>query len=268
MGVEIRIPSTPDARSDPAAPTDGPGTGGAGPSVRACGAELVGTFVLVLAITTTASAAGLARPLAGAGFGSLAVALVNGLALAVVVASFGHVSGAHVNPAVTVALAAVRRFPARWVPAYVAAQLLGASVAAFVTWGIGGAAARGAPHLGANAVSPGATAGQAFLAEVVATFVLVLVVVAVTTDRRAPEGLAPLLIGAALAVAVFVAGPVDGAAVNPARALGPMFVSGTGADWWVFVAGPLVGGLLGAVTYRAVLSRGAPPETVLARTDA
>ncbi len=104
----------------------------------AVAAEAAGTFVLVLAITSAAVAASLSRPVAGTPYGSLAVPVAGGLALAIGVASIGHISGAHLNPAVTLGLAASRRFPWAWAPGYVIAQFAGATAAAAATWGLYG----------------------------------------------------------------------------------------------------------------------------------
>jgi MIP family channel proteins len=221
-------------------------------------AEFVGTFILVFAITATAIAAALNHPIAGGAFGSLALPLVNGIVLAALVAGLGHVSGAHFNPAVTIAMAAIGRFPWRQVPGFVLVQLAGGVLAGLATWAIGGGAARTVAHLGANAPAPGVSNGQALLAEALITFVLVFVVTAVATDSRVPAGVAPFAVGSALAAAVFIGGPLTGAAVNPARALGPMIAAGSFTGWWIFLLGPVVGGLVAAVLYDRLIRRGAP----------
>lgn len=223
------------------------------------GAELAGTFLLVFAITGTATAAGLGHPIAGSALGSLAVALVNGLALAALVAALGHVSGAHFNPAVTIGLAVIRRFPWRHVPAYVVAQIAGGVVAGLATWAVEGGPARTVAHLGANAPAAGVGDGRALVTEILITFVLVFVVTAVATDPRVPAGVAPVAIGFALSAAVFIGGPITGAAVNPARALGPMIAAGEFTGWWVFLVGPIVGGVLAALAYDRFVRRGSAP---------
>ncbi|GLY75450.1 aquaporin [Actinoallomurus iriomotensis] len=220
--------------------------------------ELVGTFILVFTIIATVTAAGLRHPTAGSPYGSLSIALANGVALAALVGGLGHISGAHLNPAVTMALAAIRRFSWRHVPGYVTAQMLGGILAALATWAIRGNAARTITHLGATNPQPGVSDGRALLVEILITFVLVLVVTAAVTDDRFPTVLAPLLIGLALAAAVFIGGPSDGAAVNPARGLGPMIVSGSFGGWWVSLVGPVIGGVLAAVLYDRVIRKGAP----------
>lgn len=132
-------------------------------------AELVGTFILVFAITATAVSAGLNLPIAGSADGSLAIVLANGLTLVALVSALGHVSGAHLNPAVTLGLAAARRFPLRAVPTYLVAQFAGATSAALATWAIYGSAGRSRAGLGATAVGSGVGVGTAFLVEALAT---------------------------------------------------------------------------------------------------
>jgi glycerol uptake facilitator-like aquaporin len=193
---------------------------------RAVTAEAAGTFVLVLAITSAAVAAALSRPAAGTPYGSLAVPVAGGLALAIAVAGIGHISGAHLNPAVTLGLAASSRFPWPYAPGYVLAQCAGATAAAAVTWGLHGDQARSIAALGAPAPAAADPAGRVLAAEAALTFVLVLVVVAVATDTRVPRAIAAIAIGAALAVAIVISGPVSGAGVNPARAIGPMILAG------------------------------------------
>jgi aquaporin Z/aquaporin NIP len=226
---------------------------------RAVTAEAAGTFVLVLAITSTAVAASLSRPVAGTPYGSLAVPVAGGLALAIAVASLGHISGAHLNPAVTLGLAASRRFPWAYAPGYVIAQFAGATAAAAATWGLYGNQARSIAHLGATAPAAGVSAGRVGAAEAIVTFVLVLVVVAVATDTRVPRGIAAMAIGAALAVAIEIAGPVSGAGVNPARAIGPMILAGQFPDWWAYLAAPLAGGAIAVSLYDRFLRAGSTP---------
>ena len=225
---------------------------------RACTAELLGTFVLVLAGTATAVVT-----LAGAPgtYDLPAVVIAFGLALTAIAAGFGHVSGAHLNPAVTVGLAVVGRFPLKAVPGYVVAQLAGAVLASLAVWAFYGDAAREVARLAATTPSPGVSTGRVLLIEAVITFVLVLVVMAVATDDRAPAAAAPLAAGAALAVGIFIAAPLTGGAVNPARAFGPALVSGTWTGFWAYVVGPLVGGVLAALVYDRLLAPAEAPST-------
>jgi MIP family channel proteins len=218
-------------------------------------AELVGTFVLVFGGTAVAVAAILARPTAGAAYDSLAVALAFGLALVAVVAAVGHVSGAHVNPAVTIGMAATKKFPWQFVPHYVVAQLVGAVLAALATWITFGGPAREEAKLAATYPAQGVGDLQAFVVEILITFILVFVVMAVATDDRAPAAIAPIAVGFALAVGVFIAGPVTGGSVNPARSLGPMIVAGDLTSVWLYVLGPIIGGVLGALLYDRTMAQ-------------
>src|SRR5215216_2431206 len=222
--------------------------------VGAAIAELVGIFILVFGGTAVAVGAILSRPTAGPAYDSLAVALAFGLALAAAVAAIGHVSGAHVNPAVTLGMAATGKFPWQYAPHYLGAQLVGAVLAAFATWiTFGGAGARGEAKLAATYPAQGVGDLQAFVVEILITFILVFVVMAVATDQRAPAAIAPIAVGFALAVGVFIAGPVTGGSVNPARSLGPMLVAGDLTSVWLYVLGPIVGGVLEQLAKRVNL---------------
>ena len=223
-------------------------------------AELVGTFILVFGGTAVATAAILSRPTAGGAYDSLAVALAFGLALAAVVAAIGHVSGGHVNPAVTLGMAATGKFPWRYAPVYIGAQLVGAVLAALATWvTFAGAGARGEANLAATYPAQGVGDLQAFIVEILITFILVFVVMAVATDDRAPAAIAPIAVGFALAVGVFIAGPVTGGAVNPVRALGPMIVAGDLTSFWLYILGPIVGGVLAAFLYDRTMAQTEAP---------
>jgi MIP family channel proteins len=227
--------------------------------VGAAIAELVGTFILVFGGTAVAVGAILSRPTAGAAYDSLAVALAFGLALAAVVAAIGHVSGAHVNPAVTLGMAAAKKFPWNYVPIYVGAQLVGAVLAALATWLTFGGPARSEANLAATYPAQGVGDLQAFLVEILITFILVFVVMAVATDERAPAAIAPIAVGFALAVGVFIAGPVTGGSVNPARSLGPMLVAGDLTSVWLYILGPIIGGVLGALLYDRFMAQTEAP---------
>jgi MIP family channel proteins len=231
---------------------------------RAAGAEALGTFVLVLTITVTAVAASLARPIAGAPYGSLAVPAAGGLALAALVASLGPVSGAHLNPAVTLGLACNRRFPWARVPAYLAAQFAGAIAAAAITWALYGSQARTRAGLGASSPATGVSVGRVLAAEAIVTFLLVLVITAVAVDSRLPVGAAAVAIGAALAAAILIAGPVSGAGVNPARAIGPMILTGRFTDWWAYLTAPVAAGIVAVLVYGQLLPKHAETQANLA----
>ena len=213
-------------------------------------AELIGTFILVFTGCAVAVAAILQRPTAGPGiYDSLAVALAFGLALVAIVAAIGHVSGAHVNPAVTLALAATKKFAWQYVPIYVGAQLVGALLGAIAVWVIYGDASRELANVAATFPAEGVGDLRALVAEILVTFILVFVIISVATDDRAPAGVAPLAVGFALACGVFIAGPVTGGSLNPVRTLGPMIVAFDFTAVWVYIVGPIIGGVLAALVY-------------------
>ena len=157
---------------------------GSGNLALACSAEAIGTFLLVLVGTAVATAAVLGKSTAGPAYDSLAVALAFGLVLVAVVGSLGQVSGAHVNPAVTLGLAVAGKFPWRCVPGNVLAQLAGSIAAAAVVWAAYGHPAHAVAHLGAPAPVNGASGLQVLLVEVAITFLLMLVIISVATDDR------------------------------------------------------------------------------------
>ena len=225
------------------------------PILPAALAELVGTFILVFGGTAVAVGAILSRPTAGQAYDSLAIALAFGLALAAVVAAIGHVSGAHVNPAVTLGLASIGQFPWKSVPYYLGAQLVGAVLGAVGTWIAFGGPGRNEAKLAATYPAQGVGDLQAFVVEILITFILVFVVVSVATDSRAPAAIAPIAVGFALAVGVFIAGPVTGGAVNPVRALGPMLVAGDLTSVWLYILGPIIGGVLAALLYGRTMAQ-------------
>lgn len=190
----------------------------------------------------------------------LTVGLAFGFAVVVAIYAFGHVSGAHINPAVTIALALARRFPMAVVPLYVVAQLVGAMLASLTAWALFGDGAREAPVLlGATAPGQGIGDGTALLAEAVITFLLLVVIMATATDPRAQTPAVGLGTGLTVAVTIIVALPISGGSLSPARSLAPMVVAGEFPAWLVYVAGPVGGGVLGAFVYDLVLRQGSPP---------
>ena len=225
----------------------------------ACTAEAIGTFLLVLVGTAVATAAVQGKGVAGPAYNSFAVAMSFGLILVAIVGSLGQVSGAHVNPAVTLGLAVSGRFPWRCVLPYWGAQLAGAIVAALAVWAAYGHGAYVDAHLGAPSPANGANALQVLLVEALIAFMLVLTVLSTTTDPRVPAGTAALAIGFSLAAGVLLGGPISGGAGNPARALGPMIVAGTFPVWFFYTAGPLLGAVAAAGAFRLV-GAASPPE--------
>ena len=236
---------------------------------RAALGELVGTFILVYAGCSVAVAASLEKPLAGAAYSSLAVALAWGLVLVALVSALGHVSGCHLNPAVTLALSATRKFPIAAAPFYIVAQIVGALLASLAVWLTYGGAAREAPaNLAATSLQPGVGLLQGLAVEALITFILVFVVIAVATDPRVEAATAGIAVGFALTSAIFIGGPVTGASLNPARSLGPAVVAGTYSDLWIYIVGPIVGGVAAAFLYDSVISKAALEEVAGERASA
>lgn len=202
-------------------------------------AEAVGTFVLV-AIGPGAAAV---NAWSGGAVTHVGIALAFGCVILAAVYAVGHVSGAHLNPAVTVGFWVARRFPAADVLPYVVAQLAGASVAAYGLRGVLGHAASAAATVPAIAAAP------AFAVESVLTFILMFVIMAVATDARVASPIAGLAVGATVAADALAGGPLTGASMNPARSFGPALATGTWSAHWVYWAGPLVGAALAVWTY-------------------
>jgi aquaporin NIP len=184
--------------------------------------------------------------------GSVGVALVFGLVIMAMVYATGHLSGAHINPAVTIAFAAARHFPTRDAAAYVAAQLAGAVVAALLLLAVW---PDQPAQLGATVPSVGV--GSALVYELVLTAVLMFVITAVATDTRAVGAGAAIAIGGTVGLDALFGGPVTGASMNPARSLGPALAAWEWHDAWIYLAGPVLGALLGAFAYQLV--RGEDP---------
>jgi len=185
--------------------------------------------------------------------GAVGISLVFGLIVMVMIYATGHLSGAHINPAVTVAFTLTRHFPPRDAAAYVAAQLLGASVGALAllaVWPDQPAA------LGATVPSVGVA--SAFAYELVLSAFLMFVIISVATDTRAVGPAAAIAIGGTVALDALFGGPVTGASMNPARSFGPALASGEWSDFWLYVAGPVLGAAAGGFAYQLV--RGAQPQ--------
>jgi aquaporin NIP len=216
---------------------------------RRATAEALGTFVLVFAgcgaIVTNAERAG--------ALGSVGVSLVFGLVILAGIAAFGHLSGAHFNPAVTSGFFLTRHLPGRDAITYMAAQLAGATVAALLLWFVW-------PHKPADlgATVPTIAVGRAVIVELVMTAMLMAVILSVATDTRAAGAPAAIAIGATIALDALFGGPLTGASMNPARSFAPALVSGQWRDFWIYLAGPLLGAPLGAFAYQFV--RGEHPR--------
>jgi aquaporin NIP len=216
-------------------------------SARLLAAEGMGVFALVFA----GCGAVMVNAKTGSP-GSAGVAVTFGLVIMAMIYALGHISGAHLNPAVTFAFALTRHFPWRRALGYWAAQIAGAVVAAALLR----AALGDVADLGATL--PSGSDGQAFTFEVVMTLFLMLVIVAVATDTRAIGEAAAVAIGGTVALDALFGGPVSGASMNPARSLGPALVSGELQSLWIYLVAPVVGAALGALAYQLV--RGEQPR--------
>jgi MIP family channel proteins len=179
--------------------------------------------------------------------GAVGVSLVFGLIIMVMVYATGHLSGAHINPAVTIAFTLSRHFPPRDAAAYVAAQLAGATAGALVLLAVW---PDQPGDLGATVPTVGA--GSALVYEVVLTAFLMFVIMAVATDTRAVGAAAAIAIGGTVGLDALFGGPVTGASMNPARSFGPALAAGQWQDFWIYLAGPVAGAALGALAYQLV----------------
>ena len=217
-------------------------------------AELIGTFWLVLG---GCGSAVLAAAFPNVGIGLLGVSFAFGLTVLTMAYTIGHISGCHLNPAVSIGLVAGGRFKASELPAYIVAQVIGAVAAAGVLYFIasgkaGFSLAGGLASNGYEAHSPGGySMAAAFVAEVVLTAFFLLIIMG-ATDKRAPAGFAPIAIGLALTLIHLISIPVTNTSVNPARSTGPALIVG---DWalsqlWLFWVAPIIGGVIGGVVYR------------------
>ncbi len=217
--------------------------------MRKLTAELIGTFALVLVgcggIMVNATMGGM--------LGHVGVCLAFGLVIMVMIYATGHISGAHFNPAVSVAFAAIGRF--RWseVLPYVAAQCIGASMASVVLFLVLG-----------NVAAMGGTRFEmawwiAAIIEFLFTFMLMFVITAVATDARAEGAMAGLAIGGTVAMAALVGGPMTGASMNPARSLAPALVAGPTVQLLLYLTVPFVGAVCGASVYRWI--QNCPPQS-------
>jgi len=224
--------------------------------VKKYGAELFGTFWLVLG---GCGSAVLAAGVPNVGIGYLGVSLAFGLTVVTMAYAIGHISGCHLNPAVSIGLCAGGRFPAKDLLPYIVAQVLGAVAAGGVLFLIasgtaGFDAAAGFASNGFAEHSPqGYSMGAALICEVVMTMMFLLVIMG-ATDKRAPQGFAPLAIGLALTLIHLISIPVTNTSVNPARSTGVAVFQGTWAleQLWLFWLAPIVGAVAGAVVYRFI----------------
>lgn len=219
---------------------------------RAVGAEVAGTLLLVLV------AAG-GPTIAATGNGTvdrIALVAAPGLTVTALIYALGAISGAHFNPAVTLAFALRGDFPWRWVPRYAAGQLLGAVLACVflrVMFGVVG-------HLGATLPGPHATELQALVMEAVLANILVLVVLGTALGAQNVGHNSALAVGGYIAAAGLFASTISGASLNPTRSLAPALVSGRFSEVWIYLVGPFLGAIVAAVAIRALQGRSTQTE--------
>lgn len=197
-------------------------------------AELLGTFTLVFAGT----GAIIINDISNGAITHAGIAITFGLVVLAMIYTFGDVSGAHLNPAVTIAFATARRLPWSAVPGHAGAQLLGALLAS----GLLSLLFPGHKTLGATL--PSGSAGQSFVLEVVLTCILMLVILNVSTGAKEKGITAGIAVGAVIGLEAMFAGPICGASMNPARSIAPALVSGSVQHLWVYLAAPVIGALV------------------------
>lgn len=213
-------------------------------------AEFIGTFTLIF-IGVGAIAA---DHITGGKLGLTGIALAHGLAIAVMVSATAAISGGHLNPAVTVALWSTGKIKANDAVGYVLAQCLGAIFAAAAVKCAVPASALAAIGMGTPAVAAGLPVQTALAAEIVLTFFLVFVIFGTAVDSRAPK-CGGLFIGLTVALDIMMGGPISGAAMNPARHLGPALLGGGLQNIWIYWVGPIAGGILAAQIYKTQLEK-------------
>jgi aquaporin Z len=235
-------------------------------AVRAALAEFVGPFALVAAgVGAIISTQNLAD-----GGNLVAVALAHGLAIGVMVAALGHVSGGHFNPAVTISMLMAGEIALPKAIMYIVAQVLGGTAAAGVLTLIFpalGTLGRNNPgvNLGVLGLGPDVTVTGGLIMEIVMTFFLVLVIFGTAVDPRGAKAIAPLAIGLTISIDILFGGRITGAAMNPARATGPAIVQQDFSLLWLYWVGPIIGGLLAAAAYKYLWLSGDEPATRLVR---
>lgn len=217
-------------------------------NTKALVAEFIGTFALIF-VGVGAIAGNFMN---GGQTGLTGIALAHGLTIAVMASATAAVSGGHLNPAVTIGLFTAQKIDATNAIGYIFAQCLGGIAAAFLIKLCLPAEALMAVGMGTPALAPGISIGAGLITEIILTFFLVFVIYGTAVDKRAPH-VGGLFIGLAVTLDIFVGGPITGAAMNPARHLGPALLGGGLTNIWLYWVGPVVGGILAAGVYKNCL---------------
>jgi MIP family channel proteins len=204
-------------------------------------AEFIGTFALILVGAGTVAM--MKENLVGFA-GLLPIALAHGLTVATMIYALGHISGIHINPAVSIAMNVTGKQPTSQTIGYVISQLSGAAVAGFVLRYLLNFNPIRTGYLGATDLAEGVSPGVGFACEAIGTFLFFMVIFGAAVDGRTAGNMVGLAIGLSLASLILLFGPVTGASFNPARTFGPALASGHWDNFWVYVAGPVVGGSL------------------------
>ena len=219
--------------------------------LKRCVAEAIGTFFLVFAGTSAIAVNDMSKGLVG----SLGIAFSFGIALVVAIMTLGHISGGHVNPAVTIGLAASGHFPVAEVIPYIIFQIIGATIAGLFVMLL-----YGAPRIamGVNHPAPNFGVFPSLFLEIILTFFLVMAVKGTATDRRGVGTLAGLVIGFTVLFDAISNGPASGASMNPARSIGPALVALDFGDLWIYIVGPILGGIIASLLYEFMRGGGSP----------
>ncbi|XP_061347404.1 aquaporin NIP2-1-like [Gastrolobium bilobum] len=215
-------------------------------------AETIGTYLLVFVSSGSAALNAIDENRVS----KLAASLAGGFIVTVMIYAIGHISGAHMNPAVSIAFATVRHFPWIQVPFYIAAQLTGAISASYTLRAL----LDPAKQLGET--TPSGSDIQALIMEMVSTFTMVFLATAVSTDTKAIGELAGVAVGSSVSIASIVAGPISGGSMNPARTLGPAIASASYKGLWVYIVGPITGALLGAWSHTVIQEKDKPDSVI------
>ena len=217
-------------------------------NLKAYLAELIGTFALIF----IGAGSVVTDSFANGAVGLTGIALAHGLTIAIMVNCFGHISGGHINPAVTIGFMVTKRIEFGKGLGYIISQLVGATLAGFALRTIFNPAAWSATHLGTTALAQGVPFFNGILVEAILTFFLVLTVFATAVDERAPKNVYGFAIGLTITLDILMGGPLTGGAMNPARAFGPAVASGFMDNHLVYWIGPVIGGAVAALLYHHV----------------